>query len=817
MTLYHLADKADFQLNPNFKPQNNSTMGGDWPEPGLFVTKDAHGIEGWVNGYGYWRPWVVELEGNVEVKSFGGGDNFVPATEFGKLRVSRVVPLDAFCRELYGALGWTESHYGTYFDTFEKIPEDVLQNDWRAMQGYRYSGDARNTDRSWQDAYKKRVRSFARTRNNAYASLSSPSEGALMSVEASLIELYRLASAGSQWVDTSGQMQTYPGLTQYVISYGFDDGVGGGGTVMSGLTRWFWAAEGRDSVQGEGEEATEGEAKAKVEDFLAQHNEMAGQQVMFAKRAGVRDPAGYEPTGEITMLPCDSCGKPVAFERWQTIGGPFWTLISVDPATGSDLYGVWCADHLHKAAAKEPNMTTKQADSFWDEIDRQIEELKSAKSAADVARILGAGEPGVAAGGTIAFFAGGGGDANPYYSLVDAGWRTLAYDAEYYWSMQAPNGDVISYVEGDIYSGNQLVSQGARKQAGDYLATPDEITKMRAVSASDLKPGDRWFNPGMGSVVRESGDGSISIDGFHPDGWTFTVQSVNGGTVTAVNDQTGEVMTQTIPSGHKVYKMAKTAGDFSHDDFYDDHSPFRDEPRQDQSPEPYSIKLQCDKCGATATLRVSVGDESPPTCPNGHGYMRTPAREEHNAMSTDPHREALLREALQYATPAEAIRITAELDQLQGSRRQRREAGRALDWDAVESGMPNRVAARATALPDALAATEAVQTPVEVRKQANNEADRWLMTAGTHLLDVPSELERQAVDYANVWGSQFVNSNLASRAFTERVATRVATLPIARTAVDVEGAEVCQACADGDHDECTGGSCMCIDMEHDED
>lgn len=34
---------------------------------------------------------------------------------------------------------------------------------------------------------------------------------------------------------------------------------------------------------------------------------------------------------------------------------------------------------------------------------------------------------------------------------------------------------------------------------------------------------------------------------------------------------------------------------------------------------------------------------------------------------------------------------------------------------------------------------------------------------------------------------------------------------------NIEGAPVCEACFQGDHDECGHGNCMCIDMEHDDD
>lgn len=32
----------------------------------------------------------------------------------------------------------------------------------------------------------------------------------------------------------------------------------------------------------------------------------------------------------------------------------------------------------------------------------------------------------------------------------------------------------------------------------------------------------------------------------------------------------------------------------------------------------------------------------------------------------------------------------------------------------------------------------------------------------------------------------------------------------------IEGAVLCAACAEGDHEDCEPGACMCIDMEHDE-
>lgn len=96
---------------------------------------------------------------------------------------------------------------------------------------------------------------------------------------------------------------------------------------------------------------------------------------------------------------------------------------------------------------------------FWDVIKEQLTELRSAKTADDVMRILSLernpyGPDWDGAAGN-AFFAGGGGDDRVYESLQDAGWHMLWYEAHYHYAMRAPNGDIITYVEGDVYRGDQ--------------------------------------------------------------------------------------------------------------------------------------------------------------------------------------------------------------------------------------------------------------------------------------------------------------------------------------------------------------------------
>lgn len=89
--------------------------------------------------------------------------------------------------------------------------------------------------------------------------------------------------------------------------------------------------------------------------------------------------------------------------------------------------------------------------SFWDAIAAQIAELGKAESADDVILILGGPE---SASSGDAFFAGSGGDLSVREALSLAGWTVTWQEASYYYVMQAPNGDRITYCEGDVYRGD---------------------------------------------------------------------------------------------------------------------------------------------------------------------------------------------------------------------------------------------------------------------------------------------------------------------------------------------------------------------------
>lgn len=99
-------------------------------------------------------------------------------------------------------------------------------------------------------------------------------------------------------------------------------------------------------------------------------------------------------------------------------------------------------------------------DSFWATIEAQLTELRDAKSADDVLHILRGernpyGDPNPNAGG--GFFAGSGGEGSVMESLNAAGWSVVWMQAPYYYVIQAPNGDKITYVEGDIYRGDTAI------------------------------------------------------------------------------------------------------------------------------------------------------------------------------------------------------------------------------------------------------------------------------------------------------------------------------------------------------------------------
>ena len=92
-------------------------------------------------------------------------------------------------------------------------------------------------------------------------------------------------------------------------------------------------------------------------------------------------------------------------------------------------------------------------DSFWAVIDKQLAALRSATTADNVIDILNATS---SPSSGDAFFGGSGGDDGVNDALTDAGWSYVWSEADYHWAMRSPvDGSVVTYVEGDIFRGDQ--------------------------------------------------------------------------------------------------------------------------------------------------------------------------------------------------------------------------------------------------------------------------------------------------------------------------------------------------------------------------
>lgn len=146
--LYHLTDNPNFELDPNYAPEDNTVSIQDRSGiKGVYLARD---VEQWVNGHDYWRPFVVEMYADPELSQKDrvgrwGGEVFVPAEDFDKLQINRVIPLDAYAREQFGQHGWIEGRLGVEFDTGERITVKPYEH---PFSGYTYQGDARRLPRA---------------------------------------------------------------------------------------------------------------------------------------------------------------------------------------------------------------------------------------------------------------------------------------------------------------------------------------------------------------------------------------------------------------------------------------------------------------------------------------------------------------------------------------------------------------------------------------------------------------------------------------------------------------------------------------------
>jgi hypothetical protein len=139
---YHITSKSNFKLNPNYAPEDNSiSINPRGGQKGIYLTRD---VEPWVNGHGYVRPFVAEIAVDPSVLAHNvvgryRGEVFIPASQFDKLKVNRVVPLDVMAREVYGSHGWIEQAHGHEFDTGKEIDHKARY----PFRGWKYNRDVR--------------------------------------------------------------------------------------------------------------------------------------------------------------------------------------------------------------------------------------------------------------------------------------------------------------------------------------------------------------------------------------------------------------------------------------------------------------------------------------------------------------------------------------------------------------------------------------------------------------------------------------------------------------------------------------------------
>jgi hypothetical protein len=137
---YHLTDNPHFALNPEHQPEDNALSISPRTHKGLYTTERP---ESWVNGHDYVRPYLAEIHTpkGVAQDERWGGEKFVPAEHFDKVKVHRVIPLDAHVREEYGSPGWIEGHHGDAFDTGKPLKRGEWgEPDHRQFSGYHYDG-----------------------------------------------------------------------------------------------------------------------------------------------------------------------------------------------------------------------------------------------------------------------------------------------------------------------------------------------------------------------------------------------------------------------------------------------------------------------------------------------------------------------------------------------------------------------------------------------------------------------------------------------------------------------------------------------------
>ena len=96
-------------------------------------------------------------------------------------------------------------------------------------------------------------------------------------------------------------------------------------------------------------------------------------------------------------------------------------------------------------------------DDFWTSVDAALDRCATANTVEDVITILN--EHFNPSSGD-AFFGGSGGDNQLldklYWERTERAWTMVRCDADYYWCLADAHGDLLTYIEGDVYRGNTM-------------------------------------------------------------------------------------------------------------------------------------------------------------------------------------------------------------------------------------------------------------------------------------------------------------------------------------------------------------------------
>ena len=94
---------------------------------------------------------------------------------------------------------------------------------------------------------------------------------------------------------------------------------------------------------------------------------------------------------------------------------------------------------------------TQALDDYWDNYDACLDNLRTVLTVDELIRVCGEH---YAKSVGDAFFPGGG-DRDLLGTLMESNWSLVWCRADYYFAARDPEGNTITYVEGDIYRGTQ--------------------------------------------------------------------------------------------------------------------------------------------------------------------------------------------------------------------------------------------------------------------------------------------------------------------------------------------------------------------------